>query len=399
MKLAILIVNYNVKYYLEQCLNSVLKSIKNIDAEIFVVDNHSRDGSIEYLEKKFPQVKFVASQHNLGFSRANNLILREVECEYALLLNPDTIVGENTIREVLEFMDAHPKAGGAGVRMLKANGENAMESRRGLPTLQTSFYKMCGLTGKYPTHKRFGRYYMGYLPWTEPAKIEVMSGAFCILRKTALDKIGLLDEDFFMYGEDIDISYRLLKGGFENWFIPTSILHYKGESTHRSSFRYVHVFYQAMLIFFKKHYKNYQIWLTGIIKMAIYLKATLALLKMLSEKVNASLGLTKQNKMMQADFIFIGTVEMLEKCRKLVAQKGLSALEFIEGTEESLPQGHQGMDIQTPPNAVTYVVYDTEAFSYDKIFACFAQQPQKDVEMATYSLKTEVLITLAEIIK
>ena len=166
MKLAILIVNYNVKYYLEQCLNSVLKSIKNIDAEIFVVDNHSRDGSIEYLEKKFPQVKFVASQHNLGFSRANNLILREVECEYALLLNPDTIVGENTIREVLEFMDAHPKAGGAGVRMLKANGENAMESRRGLPTLQTSFYKMCGLTGKYPTHKRFGRYYMGYLPWT-----------------------------------------------------------------------------------------------------------------------------------------------------------------------------------------------------------------------------------------
>lgn len=218
---------------------------------MFVVDNHSRDGSVDYLTDRFPSVNIISSNHNLGFARANNIAIRQCSGDYVLLLNPDTIVGENALDEVVAFMDAHPKAGGVGVCMLKVDGTPAMESRRGFPTPLTAFYKMSGLCARFPKSRRFGHYYMGYLPWSSAERIEVISGAFCMVRHEALDKIGLLDEDFFMYGEDIDLSYRLLKGGYENWYVPARILHYKGESTHKSSFAYVHVFYDAMFIFFR----------------------------------------------------------------------------------------------------------------------------------------------------
>ena len=242
MKLSVIIVSYKVRFYIEQSLRSLLRAVDGIDTEIFVVDNHSDDGSVEFISERFPDVNVIDSSRNLGFSRANNLAMRQCEGEYILLLNPDTIVAETTIRDVLNFMDTHPKAGGAGVMMLKDNGEKAMESRRGIPTPMTSFYKMSGLCGRYPMSHRFGHYYMSYLPWDKPERIEIVSGAFFMLRHAAINKVGMLDEDFFMYGEDIDLSYRLLKGGYENWYIPAPILHYKGESTHKSSFRYVHVF-------------------------------------------------------------------------------------------------------------------------------------------------------------
>ena len=244
MKLTVVIVNYNVCYYLEQCLLSVQKALEGIEGEIYVVDNHSKDGSVAYLSARFPVVHFIDSNHNLGFARANNIAIRQSCGEYVLLLNPDTIVGEHTLSDVLQFMDAHPQAGGAGVMMHNTDGSRANESRRAIPTPMVSFRKMLGFNS---------RYYMSHLPWDKPGRIEVISGAFCMLRRRALDQIGLLDEDFFMYGEDIDLSYRLLKGGFENWYIPSPILHYKGESTEKSSFRYIHVFYEAMLIFFRKH--------------------------------------------------------------------------------------------------------------------------------------------------
>ena len=237
MKISIIIVSYNVKFYLEQCLLSVRKATEGIEAEVIVVDNRSKDGSVEYLRRRFREVTFVASNHNLGFARANNLAIKRAKGEYVLLLNPDTILGEEVLKESIRFMDCHPNAGGLGVKMLKCDGGAAMESRRGLPSPLTAFYKMCGLCNKYPKSRRFGKYYMSYLPWDEPARIEVISGAYCLMRHTAIDKVGMLDEDFFMYGEDIDLSYRLLKGGFENWYLPVSILHYNGESTHKSSYR------------------------------------------------------------------------------------------------------------------------------------------------------------------
>ncbi|MFC2475306.1 MAG: glycosyltransferase family 2 protein, partial [Prevotella sp.] len=290
MKLSVIIVNYNVKFYLEQCLRSVRKALEGIDAEVIVIDNHSRDGSVEYLSARFPDYTFISSNHNLGFARANNRAIEQSRGEYILLLNPDTVVSETSLHVVLDFMDGHPRAGAAGVRMIKVDGSDALESRRGVPSPMTSFYKMSGLCRHFPQSRRFGKYYMSYLSWTEPAQIEIVSGAFCMLRRKALDEVGLLDEDYFMYGEDIDLSYRLLKGGWENWYVPVKILHYKGESTQKSSFRYVHVFYEAMLIFFRKHFGHLSFLLTCPVQLAIYAKAFLALLSMVLGKMRRSLG-------------------------------------------------------------------------------------------------------------
>ena len=207
-KITVVIVSYKVKDYLCQCLLSLRRALVGIDAEVCVVDNHSDDGTVDFLREKFPEIKVFASPHNLGFARANNLAIRQTASEFVLLLNPDTFVGEQTIRQSLDFMDEHAQAGGLGVRMLKTDGSDALESRRGLPTPMVAFYKMVGLCARYPQHRRFGQYYMGYLSWDEAARIEVVSGAYCLLRRKALDEIGLLDEDFFMYGEDIDLSYR-----------------------------------------------------------------------------------------------------------------------------------------------------------------------------------------------
>ena len=224
MKLSIIIVNYNVKYYLEQCLNSIQKSVKDHQVEVIVTDNASSDGSIEYLEPKFPQVKFIANKENAGFARANNQAIKTSSGEYVMLLNPDTIIGENTITDCIRFMDNTPDAGATGVRMLKSNGMFALESRRGIPTPFTSFCKMTGLCNHFPKSRFFGKYYMQYLDSSKINEIEIISGAFMFIRRTALEKSGLLDEDFFMYGEDIDLSYRILKTGAKNYYLPTEII-------------------------------------------------------------------------------------------------------------------------------------------------------------------------------
>ncbi len=275
-KVSIVIVSYNVCQLLDECLHSVNKALAGIDGEVYVVDNCSTDGTVETLRPKHPEVQFIANKENVGFARANNQAIRLSDSEYVLLLNPDTVVYEPTIRETLAFLDAHPKAGGAGVRMLTREGKPAPESRRAIPTPWVSMLKMLGFTRHY---------YMSHLSWDEPGQIEVISGAYCMLRRKALNQIGLLDEDFFMYGEDIDLSYRLRKGGWQNWYLPYDIIHYKGESTQKSSYRYVHTFYQAMLIFFRKHYSHLSFFFSLPIKLAIYFRAFLALVKMVSEQL------------------------------------------------------------------------------------------------------------------
>ena len=277
MKLSVVIVSYNVRPYLEQCLQSVQSALEGIEGEVFVVDNHSDDDSVETVQNHYPWVRLIENQDNLGFAKANNQAIRQSQAEYVLLLNPDTIVAKDTLREVLKFMDAHPKAGGAGVMMCYEDGTRAPESRRALPTPWVAALKMLGFTK---------RYYMSHLPWDQPCRIEVISGAFCLLRHEALNAVGLLDEDFFMYGEDIDLSYRLLKGGWENWYLPYSIVHYKGRSTQKTDFRYVHIFYQAMLIFFQKHYSHLSVFFTVPVKMAIYFRALIALTDILRKKLH-----------------------------------------------------------------------------------------------------------------
>ena len=284
MKLSVVIVNYNVRELLSECIKSVNTAMTGIDGDIYVVDNNSSDGSVDYIRDHFPDVHVIANSDNQGFAHANNQAIRQTNSDYVLLLNPDTVVFEGTLRGCVDFMDAHPQCGGVGVRMLTREGTVAPESRRAIPTPWVAFLKMLGFTRKY---------YMSHLPWDKPGQIEVISGAFCMLRHKALDQIGLLDEDFFMYGEDIDLSYRLLKGGWENWFLPYDIIHYKGESTQKSSFRYVHVFYQAMLIFFRKHYAHLSFLISLPIQAAIYFRALMALLQMLGDKFRIFLNPTK----------------------------------------------------------------------------------------------------------
>ena len=274
-KICIVIVSYNVCQLLDECLQSVKRALQGIDGEIYVVDNLSTDGTVETLQPRHPNVHFIANKQNVGFACANNQAIRCTDSEYVLLLNPDTVVYENTLRGVLDFMDQHPEAGGAGVRMLTREGKPAPESRRAIPTPWVAMLKMLGATR---------RYYMSHLSWDEPGQIEAISGAFCMLRRKALDQIGLLDGDYFMYGEDIDLSYRLLKGGWQNWYLPFDIIHYKGESTQKSTFRYVHTFYQAMLIFFRKHYGHLSVFFSLPIQLAIYFRALMALMQMMGSR-------------------------------------------------------------------------------------------------------------------
>ena len=277
MKLSVVIVSYNVCHYLGQCLDSVRTALQGIESEVFVVDNASIDDTLQVLPKRFHEVRFIANNENVGFARANNQAIRQATGQYVLLLNPDTVVAEHTLREAVSFMDEHPQAGGAGVMMHNGDGTVAPESRRAIPTPWVSALKMLGFTK---------RYYMSHLPWDQPAQIEVISGAFFLLRHEALDQIGLLDEDFFMYGEDIDLSFRLLKGGWQNWYLPLPITHFKGKSTQKSDFRYVHVFYQAMLIFFRKHYSHLSFFYTLPVKAAIYFRAFIALMDILRQKLH-----------------------------------------------------------------------------------------------------------------
>ncbi|MEM6263839.1 MAG: glycosyltransferase [Bacteroidota bacterium] len=282
MQLSIIIVNYNVRYFLEQCIISVKRALEGIDGEVIVVDNNSSDGSQEMIRSKFGEtVIFIENHDNPGFSKANNQGIAIAKGAHILLLNPDTVVEETTFSTCLKFMEANPSAGALGVKMLDGQGVFLPESKRALPTPLVSFYKIFGLAALFPQNKAFGQYHLTYLDKDENHPIEILSGAFMWMRKKVVDKIGGLDETFFMYGEDIDQSYRVIQAGWHNHYLAdTRIIHYKGESTKKGSLNYVKVFYQAMIIFAKKHFggRNQQLFIF-FIKLAVYLRAFLAVLR------------------------------------------------------------------------------------------------------------------------
>jgi len=256
VKLSIVIVNYNVAALLEQCLHSVRAAADQVEGgvEVWVVDNASVDGSVEMLRERFGWVRLIASERNLGFSAGNNLALRQCTAEWVLLLNPDTILPEDALVCSIQEAESSDDIGGLGIRMLNQQGLYLPESKRGLPKPLSAFYKFSGLIRLFPRSKVFAHYYLGHLDPDQNADVEVLSGAYMLLRKSALDQIGLLDERFFMYGEDIDLSYRLRQAGYRNRYLShPSIVHYKGESTRKASLRYVYVFYQAMALFVQKH--------------------------------------------------------------------------------------------------------------------------------------------------
>lgn len=382
MELSVIIVNYNVKHYLEQCLDSVGRAAQGLQVEIFVVDNLSTDGSVPYLRERYPEVTFIENRGNVGFARANNQAMRLSAGKYVLLLNPDTIVGEDTFRDFIRFMDACPDVGGAGAYMLRTNGTFAPESRRGLPTPFVAFCKMSGLAALLPQSHIFGRYYMRYLDENAPNEIEVISGAFMWLRREALDKVGLLDEDFFMYGEDIDLSYRIIKGGYKNYYLPSRMLHYKGESTVKSSYRYVYTFYQAMRLFFRKHYAHYSFLVSLPINIAIWVRSFMAYVgNQLRHRAKPMVTTVSLNMLVIGDACTHSGVQAIIDKHQLKGRH-----RFVEGSGTSIPSDVNCEEFNA-------IVFDRSLCTYQDMLYALEHVPGNTLCLATYSRSEQVLIT------
>lgn len=291
MQISIIIVNYNVKYFLEHCLMSVMRATQNLDAEIIVVDNCSSDDSAAMVSQKFPSVVLIANKDNIGFARANNQALRKAKGDYILYLNPDTIVPEDCFVQCLNYMEAHPEAGALGCRLIDGKGQFLPESKRGFPSAQVAFFKISGLSGLFKQSKLFNQYHLGYLPEHEINEVDVLVGCFMFCRKSVIDKIGGFDEDYFMYGEDIDLSYKIKLAGYKNVYFPdTTVIHYKGESTAKGSLNYVRMFYKAMIIFARKHFSSgKKSTYVALIQLAIYVRAILTLLTNVFTKIKLPL--------------------------------------------------------------------------------------------------------------
>ncbi|MBA4166854.1 MAG: glycosyltransferase family 2 protein [Chitinophagaceae bacterium] len=280
--LSIIIVNYNVRILLEKCLLSVSSAGKDIEMEVIVVDNNSSDGSIDYVKPLFPSFHFIVNTENTGFSKANNQGLELASGQYILFLNPDTVIPEDCFSKCIHFMESHPDAGALGVKMVNGMGIYLKESKRGFPSPVTSLWKLSGITSIFPRSKYLARYYMGNLDQNASHRVDVLSGAFMFVKKAVLDKTGGFDERFFMYAEDIDLSCRIKKAGYNNYyFAGISIIHYKGGST-KKDFKYVKMFYKAMSQFAKKHY-GAGIF-TALLDAGIWTRAGLEILKNVFKK-------------------------------------------------------------------------------------------------------------------
>ena len=293
MELSVVIVNYRVKYLLEQTLRSVEQAMQGMDGEVIVVDNLSGDDSIAFSRERHPQVTYIENQENVGFARANNQAIMQARGEFTLILNPDTIITPQCLQEGIAWMRSHPKCGAIGARMMDGNGVFLPESKRAFPTPWVSFCKIFGLSKLFPRSPWFAKYHLRYLSDLEPQCIDILSGAYMLCRTSVLQDLGGFDEDFFMYGEDIDLSYRIVKAGYENWFLPTPMIHYKGESTHKDSMRYVRIFYDAMLIFYRKHFPRFNVIFYPIVKLGVVLRASMAMAKRLFKRLLPSDGVSE----------------------------------------------------------------------------------------------------------
>lgn len=332
---------------------SVEEALKNIDSEVFVVDNASTDGSCLMVRQRFPGVILIENTENVGFAKANNQAIRLARGEYVLLLNPDTVVEEDTFAKCLNFMDQRPNAGALTVKMIDGKGRFLPESKRALPSPLVSFYKIFGLAALFPKSKTFARYHLGHLDKNQIHAIEILPGAFMFLRRKVIDEVGLLDESFFMYGEDIDLSYRIIQKGYENYYYPaTRIIHYKGESTKKGSINYVIVFYRAMIIFARKHFSPSNArWYILLINMAVYFRAFVSILK----RVIGSIALP----LIDAGAIALGFLWILPTWEQ-----------YRFGTVNYFP--HQLVTTMIPAYIAVWVITSWFAGAYDKPQKLFA---------------------------
>ncbi|HSV99514.1 MAG TPA: glycosyltransferase family 2 protein [Sedimentisphaerales bacterium] len=278
MSLSIVIVNYNTEQLLKGCLESVYAGVNGTPVSIWVVDNNSHDNSVAMVKSCFPRVQVVKNPCNVGFSKANNLIISRSESDYVLLLNPDTLIIEDAIERMVKFMDQHPRVGIAGCKVLNRDGTLQLACRRSIPTPRVAFFRLTGLSQLFPKSKVMAEYNMTYTNPEETHEVGAVSGAFLMIRKKAIDEIGLLDERFFMYGEELDWCLRAKRAGWAVMYHPTAqIIHYKGESTKHNSRKAAIEFYRAMYLFHRKHFaKDHSFIGNTLIYAGIFIKALAA---------------------------------------------------------------------------------------------------------------------------
>ena len=375
MDISIIIVSYNVRYFLRQCLESVWYSVRKsgLDVEVFVVDNDSSDHSVGYLRASFPPHRFprlhlIANTQNVGFGRANNQALRRAKGRYILFLNPDTIITEDTLSECFRFAESHDDLGALGVKMLSSHGTFSFESRRGLPTPWVAFCKMSGLCSLFPKSRRLGQYYMRYLDENHPAEIEIVSGAFMFCSHKALQTTGGFDEQFFMYGEDIDLSYRMVKEGYQNWYLPVNMLHYKGESTKKDSMRYVKVFYEAMLIFYRKHFPRFRAVVYPFIKLGVLVRQGLAVARRLFSRLFGKSSTPIEDR--------AGWVILSSKPDAVAKAAGI-----------------KDYATKIPESGAANVLIDDASHSYEQIVGTIAANHSKDRFFHIYANESGIVIT------
>jgi GT2 family glycosyltransferase len=364
MQLSIIIVNYNVKYFLEHCLLSVIKACKNIDAEILVVDNNSTDGSKAYLETKFKNVRFFWNNNNLGFGKANNFALPFAKGEHILFLNPDTIVPEDCFTNCLAFFEKHIDCGALGVRMIDGAGNFLKESKRSLPTPAAGFFKMIGLAEMFPSSKLFAQYYAGHLPEKENNKVDVLAGAFMILSKKAIEFTKGFDDNFFMYGEDIDLSYRIQKAGLQNYYLgDTTIIHFKGESTQKKSENYIKHFYGAIKRFVDKHYNNKNIK-KGLMNIVIGIGKSFAKMKNYIARESAT-----EIPSPSLNCIYVGNEAQMENIHAIIKNSSSKIVAKTNTTEN--------FQLLFQTNSVDAIVFSEEDLGNKIIIEKLEQLPKK----------------------
>ena len=366
--ITIVIVNYRVTYFLEQTLRSVQEAIDGLQAEVFVIDNNSADDSIEHSRQLFPWVKFIENKKNVGFARANNQGIVAAQGEFTLILNPDTVITRDSVHEPIAWMHDHPECGAVGVRMVDGNGVFLPESKRAFPTPWASFCKIFGLSRLFPNSPTFAKYHLRYLSDREPHQVDILSGAFMLCRTQLLQQVGGFDEDFFMYGEDIDLSYRMVKAGMSNWFLPVEIIHYKGESTKKDSMRYVRVFYEAMLIFYRKHYPRYS-WIGyPIVQLGVGVRASMAMLKRAIKRILPNKSPHPTNN---APWVILSN----NRSRVTMAT-GLNHFKTV-----------------IPQEGPAQVLIDDATYCYSDIVNIIATNARKGVEFHIFSAANELIIT------
>lgn len=385
MQLSVIIINFNVKYFLEQCLLSVSKALENIDGEIIVVDNNSSDGSFDLFKNRFSKIRFIWNKTNVGFAKANNQALQTAKGDYILFLNPDTIIPEDCLGKCIDFIKTKNNEAALGIKMVDGSGKFLKESKRSFPSPVTSFYKLAGLSKLFPHSKTFSKYHLGNLSEKKNHKVDVLAGAFMMIPKNILEKTGGFDEQFFMYGEDIDLSYRIQKAGFTNYyFAESTIIHFKGESTKKGSLNYVKIFYKAMSIFVKKHYGENQAGLYSFfLNSAIFFRGSLSAIKRIGKSsLEKRKDLIKQTKV-----VIAGSELEFEEIKNLLN----------ESTPEKIIAGRIETDRHFSKNTIASFRDLANVFSFsgaNEIIFCEGQLSFKQIISAMHKVPEKVAIKI-----